>query len=106
MFVTIRHLEGSSGLRVGFGTLTAASENIRHTVDAITVALDDLHTDVERRLDEWEGGARSEYLTTKATWDTAANTIKSTLRSLANAVDSANEIMYQTERTNQENLQF
>lgn len=87
-------------VKVTFGELQAAQQNITGTVNAVNGQLDDLRSFLAPMVSTWEGQAAETYNALQRQWDTAAAELNQVLAQIATAVGTANDAYNQAEQAN------
>lgn len=90
----------SGQMRVTFGELGAAQQNITGTVNVVNGQLDDLKSFLAPMVSTWDGTAAETYNALQRQWDTAAAELNQVLAQIATAVGTANDAYQQAESSN------
>jgi early secretory antigenic target protein ESAT-6 len=85
---------------VTFGALSTAESDARTIAGQIDATLDDLRAYLAPMVSTWSGSAATEYNGLQSQWDTAAAELNTVLRTIADALRTANENYGEAERTN------
>jgi WXG100 family type VII secretion target len=87
-------------IRVTFGELSAAQQNVVGTSQRITAQLDDLRRFLAPLTAGWEGQAAQDYQLRQRQWDTAAADLTAVLAQIGVALGTANDNYQAVERAN------
>jgi early secretory antigenic target protein ESAT-6 len=87
-------------IKVTFGTIQNAGQQVRTTANTIQSQLDDLKAGVQKVAASWTGAAQEGYQQRQAIWDQKASDLHTTLNQIAAALDSAHESYTSTESAN------
>jgi WXG100 family type VII secretion target len=83
-----------------FGALQQGEADFRQTYAATKQTLDELASDLERTLAEWQGDAQVAYHQAKAQWDAAAAHMATVMNALGGVIGTAHENYTGAERSN------
>lgn len=86
--------------RANFSGLQTAQADFGLSYRALVDTLDDLERDLESKLAQWEGSARSAYYEAKKQWDSAAAHMGQVLQQLGVVIGDAHENYSAAERRN------
>ena len=89
-----------SEIKVTFGVLDAARDDVAGTARRINTRLDDLKTLLAPLVATWEGQAAEEYRRTQRQWDTAAADLTAVLTQIGVALGTAGDGYRSTEHIN------
>ena len=89
-----------SEIKVTFGVLDAARDDVAGTARRINTKLDDLKRLLAPLVATWDGQAAEEYRRTQRQWDNAAADLTAVLGQIGVALGSANDGYRQTEHVN------
>ena len=89
-----------SEIKVGFGELTTAQQNVARTASQIAGRLDELKRFVAPLAATWEGAAAADYQARQRQWDTAAADLAAVLARIGAALGAANENYQLVEASN------
>jgi 6 kDa early secretory antigenic target len=87
-------------IRVTFGVLDAARDDIAGTASRIATRLEELKRLLAPLVATWDGVAAEEYRRTQRKWDTAATDLASVLGQISVALGAANESYRRVEQAN------
>jgi early secretory antigenic target protein ESAT-6 len=90
----------SGHIKVAFGTVSGAGDEVRRSAATIKGELEDLLSSVSRVAETWEGTAQEHYRVRQNQWNAAADDLHAVLVSIANALDTAAEDYRATEAKN------
>jgi early secretory antigenic target protein ESAT-6 len=90
----------SGHIKVAFGTVSGAGDEVRRSAATIKGELDDLLRSVARVAETWEGAAQEHYRVRQDQWNAAAEDLHGVLTSIAGALDAAAEDYRATEARN------
>ncbi|WP_248961028.1 WXG100 family type VII secretion target [Sphaerisporangium perillae] len=85
---------------VNFGSMTTGRQDFARQWQAMEGSLQDLETNLDRLLGEWEGDARTAYYTARATWDGASARMAALLSQLGAVIELGHENFAATEKAN------
>jgi WXG100 family type VII secretion target len=85
---------------VTFGSIATAEADTRTIAGQIDATLDDLKAYLAPMVSTWSGSAATEYNGLQSKWDSAAVELNTILRTIADALHTANENYDSAERTN------
>lgn len=77
------------GIKVDYGTLQRASDDINQTGSRVESLLDQLKSDIAPLVNTWEGEAQGAYRQKQDQWDQAAEDLRRVLASIGSAVNDA-----------------
>lgn len=80
-----------SEIRVNHAALTAASQNMRETMERINERLDLLEKELQPLRNDWTGRAQETYVTAKGQWDAAIADMQQLLRDTSDSVRDSQE---------------
>jgi WXG100 family type VII secretion target len=89
-----------SEIKVTFGELAAAQQNVAATAQRISSRLDDLKRFVAPLAATWDGAAATDYQVKQKQWDTAAADLAQVLARIGAALGAANDNYQQVESAN------
>ncbi len=89
-----------SEIRVTFGELSVAQQNVGATAQRITSQLADLRRFLAPMTATWEGQAAQDYQARQQQWDTAAADLNAVLTQIGVALGAANDNYQAVERIN------
>ncbi|MBN9108753.1 MAG: WXG100 family type VII secretion target [Pseudonocardia sp.] len=89
-----------SEIKVAFGELGAAQQNVASTAQRISTTLDELKRFLGPMAATWEGQAATDYRARQRQWDTAAADLASVLSRIGVALGAANDNYQQVEQAN------
>lgn len=89
-----------SEIKVTFGELAAAQQNVAGTTQRITARLDELRRYLAPMAATWEGQAATDYRTRQRQWDSAAADLTAVLGRIGVALGAANDNYQQVEQAN------
>lgn len=89
-----------SEIKVTFGELAAAQQNVAGTAQRISGRLDELRRFVAPLAASWEGAAAADYQARQRQWDTAAADLATVLARIGTALGAANDNYQQVEQVN------
>lgn len=87
-------------IKVTFGELQAAQQNITTVANTIDQTLQDLKSRLQPLVSTWEGDAQAAYLEHQRQWDEAAAGLQQVLSQIGIAVGRAAENYMEAERAN------
>jgi 6 kDa early secretory antigenic target len=87
-------------LKVNFGALEKASEDIQSGLNKMRQSLDTLESDAAKLVATWEGAAQDAYAARQRQWRAAANDLATMLGQIKSALDASKEHYFQTEQRN------
>jgi early secretory antigenic target protein ESAT-6 len=87
-------------IKVTFGTIQNAGQEVRTTANTIQSQLDDLKAAVQRVASSWTGSAQEGYQQRQAIWDSKAADLHTSLNQIAAALDAAHQSYTATEQSN------
>lgn len=90
----------SGHIKVAFGTVSGAGDEVRHSASTIKGQLDDLLSAVGRVAESWEGSAQQSYRARQTQWNAAADDLHAVLLAIASALDTAAQNYRATESRN------
>lgn len=90
----------TSAIRVTFGELANAQQNVARTSQQMTAQLEDLKRFLAPMVATWTGTAADDYNVKQRQWDTAAADLTAVLSQIGVAVGHANEGYQQVEAAN------
>lgn len=76
-------------IKVDYGTLQRAADDISQTGSRVESLLDQLKTDIAPLVNTWEGEAQAAYNQKQDQWDQAAEDLRRVLASIGSAVGDA-----------------
>lgn len=85
---------------VTFGSIATAETDTRSIAGQIDATLDDLKAYLAPMVSTWSGTAATEYNALQSQWDTAAAELNTILRTIADALNKANENYNRAEQAN------
>ncbi|MEV5704631.1 WXG100 family type VII secretion target [Actinoallomurus sp. NPDC052274] len=80
------------------GVLSSSAENFAIVAGTIRKELDELQTQLQSKLTEWEGDAQQAYWKYKAQWDAAAADMQAVVQRLGLAIGTAHDNYVQAEK--------
>jgi|ERR1700730_3169205 WXG100 family type VII secretion target len=86
--------------RANFGALQQGEQDFQQTYNATRQTLDELASDLQRSLSEWEGDAQAAYHQAKAQWDAASAHMATVMNALGGVIGTAHENYSGAERAN------
>ncbi len=89
-----------SEIKVTFGELSNAQQNVSSTSQRMTAQLEDLKRFLAPMVSTWTGKAAEDYQVKQRQWDTAAADLTAVLAQIGVAVGSANDGYQQVEAAN------
>ncbi|WP_214367188.1 WXG100 family type VII secretion target [Pseudonocardia sp. H11422] len=89
-----------SEIKVSFGELAAAQQNVAGTAQRISSRLDELQRFLTPLAATWEGQAATDYQARQRQWDTAAADLAAVLARVGVALGTANDSYQQVEQRN------
>ncbi|MBV9312133.1 MAG: WXG100 family type VII secretion target [Pseudonocardia sp.] len=89
-----------SEIKVAFGDLSVAQQNVVGTSQRMTAQLEDLKRFLVPMVASWSGQAADDYQAKQRQWDTAAADLTSVLARIGTAIGQANEGYQQVEAVN------
>jgi WXG100 family type VII secretion target len=89
-----------SEIKVTFGELAAAQQNVASTSQRMTAQLDDLRRYLAPMVASWTGLAGQDYQVKQRQWDTSAADLNQVLAQIGVALGHANEGYQQVEQAN------
>jgi early secretory antigenic target protein ESAT-6 len=90
----------SQPIKVTFGEIAGAQQNVAGTAQKMNAQLEDLQRTLQPLVATWQGEAAMDYQAKKKQWDTAAADLNQVLAQIGTALGQANEGYQQTERAN------
>jgi early secretory antigenic target protein ESAT-6 len=90
----------SSEIKASFGAISEAAATISSSSKAIDDLNDQLKSQVDKTLQNWEGSAGGEYQAAQAKWAQASADLNAVLAAIGTAVQQASEAYAQAEQTN------
>jgi WXG100 family type VII secretion target len=90
----------SSAIKVTFGELASAQQNVARTSQQMTAQLEDLKRFLAPMVATWSGAAADDYNLKQRQWDTAAADLTAVLSQIGVAVGHANDGYQQVEAAN------
>lgn len=87
-------------IKVAFGELAGAQQNVAATSQRITAQLEDLRRYLAPMVATWTGAAAEEYQARQRQWDTAAADLNGVLGRIGVALGQANDGYQQVEAAN------
>ncbi len=87
-------------MKVDFGALAQASDDLRKTADNIDNELNQLESALKPLIASWEGSAQEAYGAAQMEWDKAAANMKEIAAKMGLAVKTAGEQYEQGEKKN------
>lgn len=90
----------TSAIKVTFGELANAQQNVARTSQQITAQLEDLKRFLAPMVATWSGAAADDYNVKQRQWDTAAADLTAVLAQIGVAVGHANDGYQQVEAAN------
>jgi WXG100 family type VII secretion target len=90
----------SSAIKVTFGELAGAQQNVARTSQQMTAQLEDLKRFLAPMVATWSGAAADDYNVKQRQWDTAAADLTAVLARIGVAVGHANDGYQQVEAAN------
>ncbi|MBE1533336.1 WXG100 family type VII secretion target [Actinomadura algeriensis] len=87
--------------KANFGTMQQAQADFSLAYRALVDELNDLESNLEKNLAQWEGSAVQAYWDAKRQWDAAANHIGQVLNQLGTVIGEAHSNYSNAERMNQ-----
>ncbi|AEA27512.1 WXG100 family type VII secretion target [Pseudonocardia benzenivorans] len=89
-----------SEIKVTFGEIAAAQQNVAATAQRISGRLDELRRYLAPLAATWEGQAATDYRARQRQWDSAAADLASVLARIGAALGAANDNYQQVEQAN------
>ena len=89
-----------SQIKVSFGELAAAQQNVAGTSQRISAQLDDLRRFLAPLAAGWQGEAATDYRVKQQQWDTAAADLAGVLAQIGVALGAANDNYQIVEQAN------
>ncbi len=89
-----------SEIKVTFGELAVAQQNVAGTAQRIAAGLDELKRFLAPLAATWQGQAATDYQARQRQWDTAAADLASVLARIGVALGTAHENYQQVEQAN------
>lgn len=89
-----------SEIKVTFGELAGAQQNVASTSQRMTAQLEDLKRFLAPMVATWSGQAAEDYQVKQRQWDTAAADLTAVLAQIGVAVGHANDGYQQVEAAN------
>lgn len=89
-----------SEIKVSFGELAAAQQNVAATAQRISTQLEDLRRFLAPLAVGWQGEAATDYRVKQQRWDTAAADLAAVLAQIGVALGTANENYQLVEQAN------
>lgn len=89
-----------SEIKVTFGALAAAQQDVSGTASRITGRLEDLRRFLAPMVATWQGEAAVDYQARQKQWDTAAADLTAVLAQIGVALGAANDSYQQAEHAN------
>ncbi|MHA6792753.1 WXG100 family type VII secretion target [Pseudonocardia bannensis] len=89
-----------SEIKVAFGELAVAQQNVAGTAHRIAGRLDELKRFLAPLAATWEGQAATDYQARQRQWDTAAADLAAVLARIGVALGTANDSYQQVEQLN------
>ena len=90
----------SSAIKVTFGELAGAQQNVARTSQQMTAQLEDLKRFLAPMVATWSGAAADDYNVKQRQWDTSAADLTAVLSRIGVAVGQANDGYQQVEAAN------
>ena len=90
----------TSAIKVTFGELANAQQNVARTAQQMTAQLEDLKRFLAPMVATWSGAAADDYNLKQRQWDTAAADLTAVLTQIGIAVGHANDGYQQVEAAN------
>jgi WXG100 family type VII secretion target len=90
----------SGAIKVTFGELASAQQNVARTSQQMTAQLEDLKRYLAPMVATWSGAAADDYQVKQRKWDTAAADLTAVLAQIGVAVGHANDGYQQVESAN------
>ncbi|MGQ0480159.1 MAG: WXG100 family type VII secretion target [Pseudonocardia sp.] len=87
-------------IKVAFGELGNAQQNVASTSQRMTAQLEDLKRYLAPMVASWSGQAAADYQVKQRQWDTAAADLTAVLAQIGVAVGRANDGYQQVEQAN------
>lgn len=88
------------GIKASFGQIAEAASSISSGATQVQQQLDDLKSQVDKTLAQWEGAAQGAYQASQAKWAQAAGDLQAVLAAIGTAVQQAGEAYQQAEQAN------
>ncbi|MDN6429868.1 MAG: WXG100 family type VII secretion target [Propionibacterium sp.] len=87
-------------LKVNYGTLDGASQDLSTGATHIQGALDTMDQELQQLKSNWEGDAQQAYEVAKQRWTEGMNGMRDVLAKISQLVATANQSYNQTDHTN------
>ena len=87
--------------RANFGQLQTSQADFLQVWQKLENTLNELESDLQSSLSQWEGAAQGAYLVAKQQWEQAAQHMAQVLNSLGGVIGDAHQNYSGAERTNQ-----
>jgi early secretory antigenic target protein ESAT-6 len=94
------------GLRVDHGALDTAAAGMKRIVDAIDRVLDDLVSDLNPLVNQWDGETKEAFRNCKTVWDIAMTEMKDLLDKSSQTVYQSNSEFRAVDLKNAANFDF
>ncbi|MBA0051884.1 WXG100 family type VII secretion target [Streptomyces sp. AJS327] len=78
-----------SSIDITYGTVEAAARDIRSAASTLRGQLEELHGEVTKVVNSWEGEAKVAYQRRQMNWNEDVRALHTTLNSLASLVESS-----------------
>ncbi|GII78335.1 hypothetical protein Sru01_33170 [Sphaerisporangium rufum] len=85
---------------VNFGTMATGRQDFARQWQAMEGTLQQLETDLDRLLGEWDGDARTAYFQARQQWDAASGRMAQLLQQLGAVIEQGHENFHLTEKAN------
>ncbi|MFC4584688.1 WXG100 family type VII secretion target [Sphaerisporangium corydalis] len=85
---------------VNFGTMATGRQDFARQWQAMEGSLQQLETDLDNLLGEWDGDARTAYYTARAQWDAASGRMALLLQKLGGVIEQGHENFTMAEKAN------
>jgi early secretory antigenic target protein ESAT-6 len=89
-----------SEIKVTFGEMAAAQQNVASTAQRMNAQLEDLRRSLAPMVATWTGQAAEDYQVKQRQWDTSAADLNHVLTQIGVALGHANEGYQQVEQSN------
>ncbi|HEY2096677.1 MAG TPA: WXG100 family type VII secretion target [Pseudonocardia sp.] len=89
-----------SEIKVTFGEMAAAQQNVAGTAQRMNAQLEDLRRSLAPMVATWTGQAAEDYQVKQRQWDTSAADLNQVLTQIGVALGRANEGYQQVEQSN------
>ncbi|MDH2425091.1 WXG100 family type VII secretion target [Sphaerisporangium sp. TRM90804] len=85
---------------VNFGSMATGAQDFARQWQAMEGTLQQLETDLDRLLGEWDGDARAAYWTARGQWDAASGRMAALLKQLGAVIELGHENFSLAEKAN------